>query len=425
MTVLGRWLERRQLDNPNIPLTSTSLVEYLGGGIATDAGVNVSEKSAMMNMGVWRAVNLISSRIASLPLQTYRTRASSTSPAGVPEEVMLPLFQDEAYPDLTWLEFLETSLVHLLLWGNAYSLKIFNERGDAVVRLLPIVPWCVGVERRERTRLNPSGKIYRVEGIQRDDPLTPAEIMHIPGLSYDGLVGLSPIAHARQAIGVGLAAEQVAAKLFDSGLLSGGYIQANVELDEAQAETIKRRWREKIAGASRSWEVAILANGLSYQPATIPPTDAQWIEARQFGVQEIARLYGIDPDHLMENSATGNTNVEQRAINLVRFGLNQWISRLEHRMSLHLCPRGTNVVFDTRGILRGDAAALAAYYTAALDPDTGWMERNEVRVELNLAPLEEEPVADMPQETPVPPPLAPVPTNEEGNAADDSANAAA
>lgn len=421
MTVLGRWLERRSLENPSYPLTSTNLVDVLGGGVRTDSGVDVSEKSAMRNLAVWRAVNLIASRIASLPLRTYRTRASSSSPAGVPEEVTLPLFQDEAYPDVTWFEYLETSLVHLLLWGNAYSLKILNERGDAVKRLLPIVPWAVQVQRGDRTRLNPSGKLYTVEGIA-GDPLTPNEVMQIPGLSYDGLIGLSPIAHARQAIGVGVAAEQVAAKLFDSGLLNGGIIQANVELDEAQAETIKRRWREKVSGAVRAYEVTVLANGLTYQPATIPPKDAQWIEARQFSVQEVARLYGIDPDHLMENSATGNTNVEQRAINLVRFGLNQWITRLEHRMSLHLCPRGTYVVLDPRGILRGDAAGQASYYTAALNPQTGWMDRNEVRGELGLAPTLDDDEDE--EEEPAPPPIAPVPDpidQGEGEGAADAA----
>lgn len=386
MTVLGRYRGRRSLENPSIPLSSTSIVEYLGGAMHTLAGVDVSEDTALRNMAVWRAVCLISGTIGGFPIKTFRDRAAKGSPAGQREEVALALFQGEAYPEISWFEWKELSLTHLLLWGNAYSLMIPTEAGDRIARLLPIEPSRVTVERGPASRLNPSGKRFKIVGIG-GPPLSPDEVLHVPAFGYDGVRGLSPIAYARQAIGTAIAAEQVAAKLFDSGLLNGGFIQAERELVEGEAEKIKQRWREKVAGVVRSYEVAILAQGLKYTPATIPPKEAQWIEARQFGVQEIARMFGVPADLLMDNSATGNTNVEQRATAFVKFGLQVWVDRLEDRMSTHLCPAGTFVELQMANLLRGDTLARAQVYTAALNPQTGWMERNEVRALENLPPL--------------------------------------
>lgn len=382
----ARWLDRRSIENPLIPLSSANIVEYLGGGSRTWAGVDVSPDNSLQTMAVWRAVNLISSRIAALPLKVYRT-----DDEGIRQEVTdLPLFRGEAYPDLTWYEFLETTLVHLLLWGNSYSLKIRNEAGDRILRVLPIEPSRVEVSRGPSTEANPSGKRFRIERLG-DEYLTPYSVMHVPGLGYDGLRGLSPIAYARQAIGVGMAAEQVAGKMFDSGLLNAGYIQVEPgtqELTKEDAERIKRNWREKVAGVVRSYEIAVLESGLKYVPATIPPREAQWLEAREYGVEEIARLYGVPADLLMDNSATGNTNVEQRAMSFVKFGLHQWITRLEKRITVHLAPRATFAEFVLNGLLRGDALSQANVYASAIG--AGYLTVNEVRALENLPPLPEE-----------------------------------
>lgn len=406
MTILGRYRAARSLENPNIPLSSASIIDYLGGGMPTLAGVDVSPESALRNMAVWRAVNLISGTIAGFPIKTFRDRASSTSPAGQREEVTLSLFQGEAYPDLSWFEWKEITLAHQLLWGNSYSLKIRNEGGNRVARVLPLEPWRVTVERGPQSRLNPSGKRFKVSGLG-GMPLTPDEILQIPAFGYDGLCGLSPISYARQAIGTAIAAEQVAAKLFDSGLLNGGFIQAERELKEGEADKIRQRWREKVAGVVRSYEVAILGNGLKYQPATIPPKDAQWLEARQFGVEEIARLYGVPADMLMDNSATGNTNVVDRATAFVKFGLQPWVDRLEDRVSHQLCPEGTFVELSMDNLLRGDTKTRAEVYASALTAK--WMTVNEVRALENLPPLAEEPAA------------APTEVEEEPPADDDQA----
>lgn len=420
MTVLRRWMEARGTYLSSDP----ALAEFLGFGRRTSAGVDVSATTAMRNAAVLRAVTLIADTVAGFPIKVYRDRATPTSPAGEREEVTPDLFKGEAYPDLTWFEWKELTLVHSLLWGNSYSLKVRNEGGDRIVRVLPIRPDKVDVRRVKPTNRNPSGKEFQLHG--NSEALTPAEIMHIPGLGYDGVKGVSVIEWGRQAIGTAIAAEDVAAKLFDSGLLNGGFLQAERDLTEKEADTVKQRWREKVAGVVRSYEIQILAQGLKYIPATIPPKEAQWLEARQFGVQEIARLYGVPADLLMDNSATGNTNVAERATSLQRFCLQHWVDRLQNRMSVHLVPLGSFVELTTDAYLRSDAKTRADVYALALDPDKGWMTRAEVRALENL-PVEDEQPEDKPVEEPepAPPPVAPGPDPDEEDEGDEGTSQAA
>lgn len=414
--------EARTLENPAIPLSSDAIVGYLGGPRSW-SGFNVTERGAMQNMAVWRAVNLLASTAAGLPLKLYK----DASPGGVRTEVSdNDLFRGEAYPDLTWYEYVETTLLHLLLNGNAYSLKIRNEAGDRILRVLPLPPDCIEVERGKASERNPSGKTFRLAlpGQVEHEVLTPREVMQIPGLSYDGLKGMSPIEYARNAIGTAGAAEMVAAKMFDSGLMNAGFIQSEMELNEAEAKKIKQRWRENVAGIVRSYEIAILANGLKYVPATIPPKDAQWLEAREFGIEEIARLYGVPADLLMDNSATGNTNVEQRAASFVKFGFGSLLRRVEKRFSVHLAPRATFAEFSLDALLRGDALSRSQVYASAIT--AGWMTVNEVRALENLPPLATDEEAQDDEEQEPPAPLAPVPDPEANDEEDqeDEANAA-
>lgn len=390
--------ESRNVQNPAYPLTAQNIMSYLGVGQSI-AGVEVTPENAERNMAVYRAVNLTASTVASLPLKIYRDTLDGRS------EINPGLFQDPIYPDLTWYEALESAVRHLLLYGNAYFLKIPNEAGTATARLLPIHPTQVSVKRVPQVNSQDSGKRFRVQGI--DELLTPAELLHIPYvLAADGITGLSPIAVARTTIGTAIAAEEVAAKLFDSGLLQGGILQAEENITDAQAESVKRQWMEKVRGQVRAYEINVLSKGFRWMPATIPPKDAQWIEARRYGTEDIARLFHTPPDLLFENGATGNTNVEQRALTWVKFGLAPLLTRIEDRLSLHLLPRGSFCEFEVVGLLRGDSKTEAEVLAIAIDK--GWMTINEVRAIKNLPPL--------PEPKPVAPPL-PVPEPDPGEPA--------
>lgn len=370
-------------------------------GRRTLAGVNVDETTAMQNMAVWRAVNLTASTVAALPLKCYSNGKDGRS------EKTQTLFMDPIYPDMTWLEFVEQQVTSILLWGNAYAFKIKNEGGDKIVRILPVNPNGVTVRRGPATLDNPSGKMFDLPGMAV--PLTPNEIMHTPGLSYDGVCGLSPVAHARQAIGTAIAAEAVAAHMFDSGLLVGGFLQAESnDITKQQADEAKRRWREKVSGPAKAYEVAVLSAGLKFVPTQLPPQDAQWLETRKFSVEEIARMFGVPADLLFENSATGNTNAEARALSWVKFGLSSLLSRMEDRFSMHLLPRGQFCEFDLGGLLRGDSLTQAQVHEIALGAHGAkpWMTPNEIRALHNLRPLEGGDVL-LPPSPETPPPAPP------------------
>lgn len=341
-----RVAETRSLENPNIPLSAAAIVQYLGGGMATLAGVDVAPGNAERMLAVWRAVNLTASTVAGMPLKCWRDR-----PSGAREEIDPPLFVDPMYPEITWFEGIETAVRHMLLWGNAYLLLIRNEAGDAIVRLLPVKPETVDVYRDSPSALNPSGKWFKVEGIE--EPMPPSELLHLPWISHDGIEGISPIGVARQAIGAAIAAEEVGAKMFDSGLLAGGVLKASGVLNDEQAEQVKRRWMEKVRGQVRAYEVAVLSEGFDFQQATIPPQDAQWIESRKFGVEEIARLYGCPPALLFEYGGTGNVEADKLGAQWLRFGLNQVLLRVEKRLSMALLPRGSFCEFVREGLLQG------------------------------------------------------------------------
>ena len=342
MTVLARLLKR------SWPISSTdpALISLLGGWGPTAAGVHVSEDSALRLTAVLSAVTLEATTVASLPLKVWRDTANGRR---VP--VNDTLFKDPMNTelDLTWFEGLEFLAQCRARFGNAYAFKVRNELGDRVVRLIPMLV----SEVRPYTEKTSAGlvKRFRVAGVA--DPMTPAEILHIRGWSLDGVRGLSPIAVAREAIGSAVAAEETGSRLFNSGLMNGGVLQTDQELDEDQAKLTKQRWQDKVTGVARAYEVAVLDRGLKFTPATIPPKDAQWLEARQFGVAEVARIFRIPPALLFEYMQTGNVEADKVGAQWLRFGLNQVLVSFEKRLSLHLLPRGQFCEFERGGLLQG------------------------------------------------------------------------
>lgn len=379
MTVLTRLLERAGAAARSVPLSSDDplLRRLLGGWVPTAAGVEVSEETAMRLTAVLSAVELDSSTVAGLPIKVWRDMNGERT------EQDSSLFKDpmNAELDLTWFEGLEFLVRSWDLYGNAYAFKVRNDLGDKVVRLIPIRPedcrpYLI------RTEAGPE-KRFRLQGVT--DPLTAADILHVPGLSYDGCCGQSRILIAREAIGSAIAAEETGARLFNSGLMNGGVLQTDAELDEHQAELTKRRWMEKIAGVAKAYEVAVLDRGVKFTPATIPPKDAQWLEARQFGIAEVARIFRQPPALLFEYMATGNVEADKLGNQWLRFGFNQLLSRFERRLSMHLLPRGQFVEFVRAGLLQGTPKEQAE--VEAIQITSGVLTVDEARALHNRPPL--------------------------------------
>ncbi|WP_423833356.1 phage portal protein [Streptomyces manipurensis] len=372
--------ERRSLESPAVPLTSSGLLEFLGGGGMTDAGVPVTERSSLHMPAVWRAVNVIAGVSSALPLHTYST--------GTRERTTSPLLADP-HPELTSLELWRLAYAHRALWGNSYQQKIRNGAGQ-VVELWPIGPDRVQVDREKPTPEDPGGKVFWVT----DDwgtvhRRTSRDILHIPGLGYDGVTGCSPVRLAAAGIGLAQAAEKSAARLFGSGNMIGGVLQTEQRLNPEQAAALKERWKAKMAGIQNSHEVAVLDSGASFQPVAMPLKDSQFLESREFQVVEVARMFGVPLFLLMETakSTSWGTGLEQQATGWVKFDLSPtWLAPTEQRITKELlAPGKEDARYAVQGLLRGDAASRATFYRAMRD--IGAMSSNDIRRLEDLPPI--------------------------------------
>ncbi|MFC9085351.1 phage portal protein [Nocardiopsis dassonvillei] len=419
MTIFGQ-LFTRSLENPTKPLTDASLVEWLGGGRPGTAGQVVTETTALRMAAVWRCVWLISFVCSSLPLHVYQR--------GTRDQADVPLL-DDPHPEMTDVELWGLTYTHKATWGNAYVQKIRNRAGQ-IVELWPITPDRVQVGKTSPSRTERPMKLFKVTddwGVEH--ALTSREILHLPGLGYDGVCGLSPIRAAAEGIGMGLAAERYGAKLFGSGSTMSGILQVEQRLTKEAADALKTRWQSRVGGVENAHEIAVLDSGAKFESTTMPNRDSQFIESRSFQISEVARYFGV-PQFLMgqtEKSTSWGTGLEQQALAWVTFDLGPaWLSRHEARITKELTGSGQFAKYNVEGLLRGDTAARGAFYR--IMREVGAFSANDIRAledrppvdggdtylqPANLTPLGSDP-------TPAPArPAGPDPNDEPGNPADE------
>ena len=380
MSLFGLF-ESRSVENPLLPLTSAGLLSLLGGGAQTDSGTPVTEDGSLKMSAVWRATTLVSSLGGALPLGVYDKATNERTGSQL---------LDDPHPDMTPYELWKLSYVHRLLWGNSYQQKI-RTGANQLKWLYPISPWKIKVGKAKKPiESNPTGKIFEyTDDSGKKTELTPREVLHIPGLSYDGVCGISPIRAAAQGIGLALAAEKSAAKLFGSGNLLSGLLQTEQRLTQEQADTLQERWRSKFMGVDRAYEVAVLDSGAEFQSMTMPNSDAQMLESRDFEITELARYFGVPP-YLMfqtEKSTSWGTALEQQATGFVKFDLHpQYLAPTEQRITKELLPPDRRAKYIIEGLLRGDTMARAEFYRVMRE--TGVLSANEIRELEDRTPVE-------------------------------------
>lgn len=377
MSLFGLY-EQRSLENPAQPLTSEAVADYLGA-LPNESGVAVTERSSLHMPAVWRSVSLIASVSASLPLHPYVRGTRNSAPA--------PLL-DDPHPDLTPLELWRLLYMHRALWGNGYGQKVRNRAG-VITEVWPIMPDRVRVGKVAPDDLLPSGKVFEVT----DDwgtvhALTSREILHIPGVGYDGVTGCSPVRLAAEGIGLAQAAEKSAARLYGKGNILSGVLQTEQRLTAEQANALKAQWRAKMGGFRNSQEIAVLDSGASFNTVTMPYKDAQFLESREFQITEVARMFGVPLFLLMETakSTSWGTGLEQQAGAWVVFDLGPtWLQPTEQRITKELLPANQYAKYSVQGLLRGDSAARATFYRAMRD--VGAFSADDVRGFEEMPPL--------------------------------------
>lgn len=368
--LFGLFERRSSPESPSVPLSDGSLLSWMAGPGGA-AGIAVNEHTAMTMSAVYRAVSLISSVAAALPLHQYRQ--------GTKERVPSTLL-DDPHPDMTAYELWRLTYLHRCLWGNAF-LRIERDRSRRPRWLHPIPPVRVTVEAVARTELNPGGKRFKVlaDGGQYEY-LTSYDVLHLPGLGFDGVQGYSPVRLARQGIGMALAAERHGAKLFGSGNLLSGLLRTDQQLDQPKADALKARWQTQMQGPDNSHDIAVLGSGAQFQALTMPNDDAQFLESRRFQVSEVSRWFGVPPFLMMETekSTSWGTGLEQQAIGWIKFDLHpQWLAPTERRVARELLPGGRYAKYVVEGLLRGDSAARAEFYRVMRE--VGAFSANDIR----------------------------------------------
>lgn len=379
MSLFGLFESRASLENPAVPLTSASLLAMLGG-YPTDSGTQITEVTSMRMSAVFRGVSLVAGLCGSLPIDVVEKKTK--------KEASNPLI-DDPHPEMTPAELWGLTGAHRVLWGNAYLQKVYK-RGGAIDHLAPITPDRVTVGKANPIKANPTGKVFRVvddNGVAH--AMTPNEILHIPGLSYDGVCGTSPVRAAAQAVGLSIGAEKYGAKLFGSGNLMSGLLQTEQKLTQQQAETLQQRWQERIGGIDNAHKVAILDAGAKFQSLTMPNDDAQLLESRDFQITELARFLGIPPYLMMQTEKTTSwgTGLEQQATGFVKFDLHpRWLATTEQRITKELLPSDLQARYNIDDLMRGDSISRSEYYRVMYE--MGAFSANEIRRLEGLPPRE-------------------------------------
>ena len=363
--------------------TAGSSYRFFTGG--STAGKNVTERSAMQMTAVYSCVRVLSEAVAGLPLHVYKYR----SDGGKEKALNHPLYfllHDEPNPEMTSFVFRETLMTHLLLWGNAYAQIIRNGKGE-VVALYPLMPNRMTVDRDENRRLY--YKYYRgndeaIRSKEYEIILSPYDVLHIPGLGFDGLVGYSPIAMAKNAIGLAIATEEYGAKFFANGAAPSGVLEHSGTLKNP--DKVRESWNATFGGSHNANKVAVLEEGMKYTPISISPEQAQFLETRKFQINEIARIFRVPPHMVGDLEKSSFSNIEQQSLEIVKYTLEPWLVRWEQSMVRSLLTpsekREYFIKFNVDGLLRGDYASRMSGYATARQ--NGWMSANDIRELENL-----------------------------------------
>lgn len=363
---------------------------------STTSGKQVNERSAMQMTAVYSCVRILSEAIASLPLHFYVYNEKGSKEKAI-QHPLYYLLHDEPNPEMTSFVFRETLMTHLLLWGNAYAQVIRNGKGE-VLALYPLMPDRMTVNRDNQGKLYYEYLVIPDEGINRSENrvvLYPDEILHIPGLGFDGLVGYSPIAMAKNAIGLAIAAEEYGSKFYANGAAPSGVLEHPGTLKDPTR--VRDSWTQTFGGSSNAHKVAVLEEGMKYSPISISPTEAQFLETRKFQIDEIARIFRVPPHMVGDLEKSSFSNIEQQSLEFVKYTLDPWITRWEQNMARALLSPSEKgnyfIKFNVDGLLRGDYQSRMDGY--AIARQNGWMSANDIRELENLDRISPEEGGDL------------------------------
>lgn len=366
-----------------------SALSFLFG--RSTSGKPVNERTAMQTTAVYSCVRILAEAVASLPLHIYQY--TDKGKERVADHPLYSVLHDEPNEEMTSFVFRETLMSHLLIWGNAYA-QIIRDGAGRVLGLYPLLPNKMQVDRADNGEIiyiysrdseeNPNFSTYGQIYLQQQD------VLHIPGLGFDGLVGYSPIAMAKNAVGMTQACEEYGASFFANGANPGGVLEHPGVLKDPGK--VRESWNAVYRGTNNAHKIAVLEEGMKYQQIGIPPEEAQFLETRKFQINEIARLYRIPPHMVGDLEKSSFSNIEQQSLEFVKYTLNPWVIRWEQSLQKALLlPEEKKEYFiklNVDELLRGDYQSRMTGYATARQ--NGWMSANDIRQLEDLNPIPEE-----------------------------------
>ncbi len=350
---------------------------------SSNAGKSVSVKSAIQMSAVYACVRVISETIASLPLGVYEATEQGSRKAT--DHPLYRLLHDEPNSEMTSFILREVMLSHLLLWGNAYC-QIVRTGRNQIVQLYPLLPEYMEVDRGSSGTLTYTYTTSSGACIA----LRPEDVLHIPGLGFDGIMGYSPIALERNAIGLGLAAEEYGSKFFSNGARPSGILTHPNSVKDPKR--LRDSWNSAYGGTANSGRVCILEEGMHFETISMPNNEAQFLETRKFQVSEICRIYRVPPHLIGDLEHATFSNIEHQSISFAVHTIRPWLVRIEQAMNRALFSEKEKgrfyVQFNIDGLMRGDYKSRMEGY--AIGRQNGWLSANDIRDLENMNPIPDE-----------------------------------
>jgi HK97 family phage portal protein len=332
---------------------------------------------------VYAAVRVISETVASLPLIIYRRlprgkERATSNPA-------YPILHDRPNDYMTSIVFRETAMVHVLLWGNAYAEVVWGG-GGSVRGLYLIEPW------RCKPKVIDGRLIYHVQTgydengqVMEQRDIDYRDIVHVPGLSFNGIHGRSVVSWARESIGLGLRSEEFGSSFFGKAARPSGVLEHPGVLAEDSAARLRDSWQRTYGSAENTGKVAVLEEGMKFNPLTIPPEDAQFLQTRKFQVEEIARWFRLPPHKIGSLDKATFSNIEHQALEFVSDTIQPWLIRWEQEINRKILGGDLFCEHLVDSLLRGDISSRYAAY--ATGKQNGWLSADEIRERENMNPL--------------------------------------
>lgn len=336
------------------------------------AGVLVTEDTAMTLAEWWACVSVISRTVAALPWGVFERSSQGRKPV---EGMISWLLNSQPNPEMTAFSFRETIMAHVLNWGNGYA-EIQRDMSGRIVALWLITPDRVTVERRD------GALVYRVMSDDaREQILAADQVFHLHGLGFDGLVGYSPVQMAARSIGVGIAQDTFVQSFYANGTMMGAVVEMSATMNPQQIADVETYYNGKHRGPDKAFKIKVAPSGTKVHQMGMPMTDAQFVESRQMTVTMAARWLGVPPHKIADLTRSTNNNIEHQGIEFVTDAIVPWALRLEQESNIKLFgARAQGRVYTkllVNALMRGDAKSRAEFYRTMTQ--IGAMSINEVR----------------------------------------------